>query len=499
MSVEPAVDITHTLQTAEESQITQGEPAAKSDGRDLILPSVFVSAAGLILAALDPMYVRFEAKPLETLGLTAVAVVVLWWGTLVRRPIIMYAGVAALLLITTIGTVTQPTRLSVPIVAVWPLRVILVLLVAWSWAFLMRPPRWLNRALLATVVPTLLVFGAWGGPALGASLFNWNVVTPVTNFAPYWLAIDSHNTIYATDASGDLIWVFDEGGSPQGTIRASRAPQVGTPGPGILPNGLVEELNLTNVSIFPTAVPVTATLGFQVLDFCGIAIDPSDNIYTVDTYDPLNPVLLRFDREGTIKERLPTPPNYLSTKGCLAADAEHIYLSSSFGKIYIMDHAARIQHEIQVAYRPLGIFPNGKGELLVTQPNIMNTINVSTGSVVTSTLPVPVTQNQVRIPYQAILVRKNGEIVVSDWSNNQILRIDPKTNKIIGSIGKPGFWPGEFQGLGGVAEDKEGRIYVADWQHRVIQRFTDDGHIDALWWAARAVPESATGEVERDR
>jgi len=359
---------------------------------------------------------------------------------------------------------------------------------------LMRPPRWLNRALVAIALPTLLVFGLWGGPATGAALFGWNVFVPVSNFTPYWLTVDSQGRVYATDARGDLVWVFDESGSPQGVIRAGRAPKVGTPGPGILPTGLVEELALTNVSLFPTPAPVTGTLTLNILDFCGIATDPQDNLYVVDTLDPTGPKILRFDREGMITARINTPKDYLPTKGCIATDADHIFLTSSYGQVFVMDYEGNIQHEAKVPYRPLGIAPNGKGELLVTEPNVLNKVNISTGEVMTSTLPPP--PSQLRIPYQAILVRKNGEILVSDWAGNQILRIDPTGSKIIGTIGRPGFLPGEFQGLGGIAEDKEGRLYVADWQHRVIQRFDPDGKVGDVWWAARAIPEGPGGEVE---
>jgi hypothetical protein len=500
MSLESFGDTTQAPQAPPESQTHQAvtdRQKAPSERLDRVLPSLFISAASLILCWLDPIYIHFEARPFETVVLVAFGVALLWLGTLVRRDLIMFVGVAVLLATTTIATVTQPTRLSVPIVAVWPLRAVLVILVAWSWAFLMRPPRWLSRALFAAAIPTLFIFGLWGGPALGASLFGWNVIVPVTNFTPYWLAIDSHGTIYATDASGDLIWVFDESGSPQGTIRAISAPLVGTPGPGILPNGLVEELNLSKTGLFPAATPITATLSPSILDFCGIAIDPSDNIYTIDTSNLTHPTILRFDREGMVTARLPLPENYLSTKGCLAVDAEHIYVSSAYGQVFIMDHQAKVQREVQLTYRPLGLALTGKGEILVNEPGVMNKIEISTGKIFTSTLPVP--PGQVTIPYQSLLVRKNGELLVSDWAGKQVLRIDLATNKIIGAIGKPGFWPGEFQVLGGLAEDKEGRIYVADWQHRVIQRFTGDGQIDALWWAARTMPEAPGGEIERER
>jgi hypothetical protein len=486
----------HEPSEHEARQLGPDPQKASLERLDRVLPSLFISVAALILWWITPIYMHFEIRPVETTALTILGVTLVWWGTLKRYRVLMYVAVALLLATTTLETVTQPMPLSVPIVSVWPLRAILVILIAWSWAFLMRPPRWLNRALFAIAVPTLFIFGLWGGPALGASLFGWNVIVPVTNFTPYWLAIDSHNTIYATDASGDLIWVFDESGSPQGTIRAVSAPLVGTAGPGILPNGLIEELNLSKTSLFPAATPITATLNPVILDFCGIAVDPSDYIYTIDTSNLIHPTILRFDREGMVTARLPLPENYLSTKGCLAVDAEHIYVSSAYGQVFIMDHQAKVQREVQLTYRPLGITPTGKGDLLVNEPGIMNKIEISTGKIFTSTLPVP--PGQVTIPYQSLLVRKNGELLVSDWAGKQVLRIDLATNKIIGTIGKPGFWPGEFQVLGGLAEDKEGRIYVADWQHRVIQRFTSDGKIDALWWAARIVPESPGGEVERE-
>jgi sugar lactone lactonase YvrE len=40
--------------------------------------------------------------------------------------------------------------------------------------------------------------------------------------------------------------------------------------------------------------------------------------------------------------------------------------------------------------------------------------------------------------------------------------------------------PGQLGQLDGLAQDADGRIYVADVGHRVIQRFTASGHIDAL-------------------
>ncbi len=141
------------------------EPEKSADLADHILPPLFITVAAIILAWLDPVYLQFERRPIETIILNSVGVSLIWLGIFSRRRLMMYIGVAVLLAVITLEVSTQPTRLSVPIVAVWPLRIVLVLLVGWSWAFLMRPPRWLGRALFAFALPTLFIFGLWGGPA----------------------------------------------------------------------------------------------------------------------------------------------------------------------------------------------------------------------------------------------------------------------------------------------------------------------------------------------
>jgi DNA-binding beta-propeller fold protein YncE len=487
MSLNQAAEIPQT------PSVTQEVDAEKSD---FIVPSLFLSAATILLGFIDPIYLHYEQQIPLTIGLTLLGIVVLWTGALLRRRIVMYAGAAALLITIAIEATTQPTQLSVPLVAVWPLRILLVLLVGFAWGFLIRPPRWLRRALFAVIIPTIVVLAIWGGPATGVALFGWNIYIPVTNFTPYWLAIDSHDTLYATDASGDLIWVFDSSGNATGTIRAGRAPAVGTPGPGILPNGLIEEMNLANVSLIPSPTPISGTVPTFIFDFCGIAVDSQDNLYTVDTIDPTGTKIIRFDRDGMVNLRVPVPHDYGPTKGCLAVDDNHIYLASRYGKVYIMDRTGKVSQEVTVAYQPLGVVVTDKAELLVTGPNILNKIDVKSGHVFTTTLPSP--PGQLQIPYQALVVEKDGNVLVSDWGSNQVLRVNPDTNKIIGSFGGQGFWPGQFKAMGGMALDREGRIYVADWQHRVIQRFTPDGKIDAVWWAARPVPETQSGEVEKD-
>src|SRR4051812_33893588 len=120
-------------------------PVPPSD--DLFLPSFFVSAASVILAIQNPINYQFQGRPWETLALTLVGVVLVAVGTFRRMMPLLYAGVAWLLVMITLGVATQPSLLTVPLVAIWPLRLALVLLVGLSWGFLMRPHALLRRAL----------------------------------------------------------------------------------------------------------------------------------------------------------------------------------------------------------------------------------------------------------------------------------------------------------------------------------------------------------------
>jgi hypothetical protein len=464
---------------------------------DLLLPSLFISAAAIILALQDPINVHFEARPVETIALTVFGAVLVLGASWKRNFPVLFAAVLLLLVTLTAGVVTQPAQLSVPIVAIWPLRLALVLLVALSWAFLMHPPSWLGRALLAFCVPTVLVLGLWGGPAAAAQLFGWRMYVPVSNFAPFWLTVDTKGTLYATDVNGGLIWVFDSSGNPKGTLRPGIAPPVPTPGPGIIPSGFQEDLNLSKAILQPTATPVvTGSVGANFgyvpnFEFCGITTDPRDNLYTIDLVDPKGLKLLRFDRDGLITARWPVPSGYEPTSGCLAADTDHIYLSARDNRIFVLDRNANTQRVIQLHSQPFGISSAGEGKLLVMAPGQLTHIDVQSSAIVTTTLPPPM--GELQIP---MAMTGKGDLLVTNHGAGKLVRVDPSTGKVLGSIGEPGSWPGQFGDVGGLAVDSAGRIYAADYRHRVIQRFSADGKIDSIWWATRNAPEQGTGEYE---
>jgi hypothetical protein len=411
---------------------------------------------------------------------------------------VLFAGVALVLALAAEEVVTQPSLLSIPITAIWPARVSIVLFVAIIWTLLMRPPSWLERAALGFLASTILLLLLWGGPATGAALFGWQVPVSNINFAPNFLAVDSHNTVYASSPTSGLIWVFDASGSPRGTLRPGSAPPVSTPGPGILPNGMEEELGLTARPAGTPAAPTVAPASpFYV---CGMAIDAQDNLYTVDAHDPVSPKLLRFDRDGIITARFELPETYAQGffpgPNCLEVDDSHIYLSTFLGKLLIMDRQAHLQRSVALPERPVDFTTTRDGELLVLGATYLERVRVETGDVVTATLPL-LPQHQ-RIPYGAIVAEAGQRVLVTDLGSKQVLRIDLGRNEIVGSFGGTGYEPGQFVAPAGMALDRQGRIYVADGQHRVIERFTTGGKIESLLWAALSFPEGPQQAVEID-
>ncbi|HYP40618.1 MAG TPA: hypothetical protein VEX13_09695 [Chloroflexia bacterium] len=451
------------------TEVTWRDPLGSEAGQwrgELWLPSIFLVAAALILSVIVPIHVDFQPRPVESAMATLLAGGVMVWGVLKHRVPIMLAGAGLLVLLMALGLGTQPVQLGVPLASVWPLRVGLLLLVTFAWAFLMGPPLWARRALTAITIPLAAMLVLTGWPALSTQLSN--VVALPATFSPYWLTVDGRGTLYAGNADGNSIMVFDRTGAPIGTLWPYAAPQVGVRGPGIRPIGYPTPL--------AAAVPTPSALGLApaAFTFCGLATGPGDFLYVVD---PLDSNLLKFDKEGNIAARRPLPDLFEGARGCIAVDDDYIYLASRFGTISILDHDGKVLREVRLSYQPFGISPDWKGNLLVMGFNMVNRVEAATGHLVSISLPTG--GGQIQSGYQAMVVRRNGEMVATDLVGRQLVRIDLAGQTLLGTIGGPGALPGQFQSMGGLAEDRDGNIYVADWQPGVVHRFTPEGRIDA--------------------
>jgi DNA-binding beta-propeller fold protein YncE len=380
----------------------------------------------------------------------------------------------------------------VPLASVLPFRLVLFALVLGAWVFLMRPPMWARRAIAFVGVPVLLAAGLVSGPVVAAQLQG--VPLPRVAFSPYYVAVNSQGTVYATNADGNAIWVFAPGGGLLGTIWPATAKGPGQPGPGILP--AVQPTPIIRphdpFNLLPPAPANAPGPQYPTVLFCGLAVDHEDNLLLVNN---ATQKLEKYDRDGGLLVQWPLPAQFDGSKGCVAADRTYIYIASRFGSVYVLDREANVLREVKLEYQPFGLSPDSRGDVVVLGPFQMDRINPATGERSPVVLPAP--EGQLRIPYQSLLVTRSGQILATDVATNRVLRISLEGGQVLGTIGEAGFYPGQFQGLGGLAEDGEGRIYVADWQNGAVQRFTRTGEIDRVY-CALAPPSNAPVYTEEE-
>lgn len=485
--------------------------AATPDGEDrpldFLLSSVFLAAASLILAFENPVNIEFQPRLPETIGLCAAGIALLLWANVRRSLLALLLGAGVLLATVATGTMSQPAQVNLPVVAIWPMRLAIVVLVGVAWAFLLQPPAWFRRGLIAFAIPTAAILLFFIVPPAWSQAFKLNNYRPINNkFAPYWLAMNGHGGLYVTDLDGVNVWAFDSSGNPQGTLNAAKAPPVPTLGPGIIPSGLQTELTggvfqltrATPTPVFPGTgiIPRSAIPNF---DFCGIATDPSGNLYLIDLFDPTGYKLLRFDDDGNITARWEAPAKYQPTNGCVAADSQYIYLSSvegsKDGTIHVLDHMGKEVRRVGLPFLPLAISANdravaeeGEKVLVVIGPDTLQRLTVRGDSAALTPLKTP--PNELQVP---ILLLHDGQILLSDHQNLKVARFDPLSGTVTKTFGKPGTMPGEFGDVGGLVEDPHGSIFISDPVHRVLQKFNPDGRVSAVWWA-----QSLNGEVEQE-
>jgi len=453
---------------------------------------LFGVAATLILAINAPIQFTFRPHASETISASLLGSALVVGGILRRSRQLFGGGSLLLLVVVSLCVWTQPAQLQQSIRTIWPLRVAIPLVLSLVWAFLLNPPSWLRHALIAVAVPTcILLLSVSQTAAIPLASGAGQGVNP--NFAPNWLAIDHQGTLYAGSATGNAILVFDATGRAQGTIWPAQSPALGTPGPGIIPAGGGTIIAALNALTLPTPISNRsfhdADTDSSLFWFYGLAIDAQDRLYMVDRHISGNASLMQLDRSGNLSARWSLPSNFTAALGCLTTDTNHVYLSAGAGQVLVFDYNGAVLKTLKLPYPPAGITATGENQLVTLGQNFLNRIDVDSGATITMTLPAP--DGVLQTPYQTVAVTKDGRILVGDRGRKQVLVLDPQNGQVVQTIGNPGPWPGQFAGLGGLAADAAGRIYIADDQQRVIQRFTSSGAIDAVWWAHDAAAPKA--------
>jgi hypothetical protein len=436
-------------------------PAAEAASSRQFYAWLFLAGLAILFALLDPIVVGVQAQPLLSLGLVAGGLALLGWGLFRQQRLFTWAGAVVLWGSIVAGVVTQIAPLATAPGVLWGPRGLLLVVAVLGWLVFLGLPGWMWRGVLAAALPTL-----------AALALVWTSAPPrALSAALYWVAVDSHGTVYANDNDSGVVWVFDSGGGVRGMLWPRLAPAPGTPGPGIQP--AIADLQLQ------TAARPSPTPGGPQLNeflFCGMAVDATDHLYLADTEMAR---MLQFDRDGQIRATWPLPDGYIPARGCLAADDKHVYLSDRRSIIFVYDFTGHVQAQWELSEVSQGISIAPDGRLLALHESSVEYLEFPSG-VSNQVLPLPPPSGALEVPYQAVLARPNGEVLVTDLNTNQVRRFGP-TGTPLPPLGASGGMPGNFAGLAGIAEDRQGRIYAVDYLYRVIERFGSDGQVDAVW------------------
>jgi streptogramin lyase len=437
-------------------------PAAPDDGASRRLYAwLFLAGLAILFALIDPIVISVQPEPLVSLALVAGGLVLLGVGLFRHLRAATWAGALVLWGSIVAGVTTQIAPLATAPGVLWGPRGLLLVVALLGWLFFFGLPGWLWRGVLAAALPTFAALALIGSSAPPRAL----------RAALYWIVVDAHGTVYANDNDSGVVWVFDSNGGVRGMLWPRLAPDPGTPGPGILP--AVADVEIQNAA-HPTPTPGGPQRNEFL--FCGMALDSADNFYLADTELAR---ILRFDSDGQIRATWPLPDNYIPARGCLAADDTHVYLSDRRSIIYVYDLSGQLQTKWELPDVSQGLSATPDGGLLTLHASSVEFLEFPSGASVRHiTLPTP--SGALEVPYQAVLARRNGEVLVTDLNPNQIRRYGPDGTSLP-AWGSSGGMPGNFAGLAGLAEDRQGRVYAVDYLYRVIERFRPDGQVDAIW------------------
>lgn len=343
------------------------------------------------------------------------------------------------------------------------------------WLWLMLPLAWQRRALLAVVVPSLLAlaFIAWSRPP-----------RPL-DFQPYYVTVDSSGVFYVTDASAPVIRVFGPDGALRNKLRPGVASMQGPPGPGFTPPGPFNDPDGLGVPRgAPGARTVTGALnpipyGVDDFWFCGLAIAPTHDLYVTDW---MRGRMLRFATDGRLLARWTLPSGYQPSLNCVAALGNDLLLSDASGAVLRLDSAGHLLQRWTLPEKLFGgiaVAPDGMAIYALARTHVYR-ITPATGTISSWALLSPTTA--LATPYQAILALDAQRVAVTNLGAHR-LDLYTSDGRPLGAWGRHGIWPGDFQQVGGLARDALGRVYVCDFDGRVVQRFSPSGKINALYWS----------------
>ena len=458
--------------------------ARKANEASRIWALALVAGAALCCLLLPPL-LAFRTQPLPALAAVVVGGVALLWP-LVRPPrdhllSMALLALGALLLWATIAwcILSQVAQLTQPRSLTWSLRSLPIVVAAALWLWLMLPRDWQRHALLASALPSLA----------GLVLVAWTSPSQPLDFQPYYVAVDSRGTIYVTDATSPVIRVFASGGSLRAKLRPGLASRQGPPGPGFSQPGPYNDPDRVGV---PRATRGASSVSGSLLPwapgtddfwFCGLGLDTHDALYVPDW---MRGRMLRFAADGRLVARWNLPQDYHPSLGCIATGPDDtLYLSDEHGIVSHLDANGHVLARWTLPEAIVGgisVSPDGATLYALTLTRVYR---LDLRGAALASWPLPTVSGPLGRPYQGILSLAGGRVLVTNLATHRVDVYCPAIGAIgeaCGHIGSQGSWPGQFGQVGNMARDKHADLYIADFDHRVLQRFRPAGGLDALYW-----------------
>jgi DNA-binding beta-propeller fold protein YncE/ABC-type Fe3+ transport system permease subunit len=252
------------------------------------------------------------------------------------------------------------------------------------------------------------------------------------------------------DPSDDTFWVID---------RAGRVQQIDGSGRQLLGWAMPE---------FAMGKPV------------GVTVGPDGNLWVPDTHYHR---IIVFDRHGKEVRRFGVEgsgPGEFDLPTDIAFDSKGRVFVSEYGvnnRIQIFDQQANYLGE----FGKFGDGPDGfsrpqsiliKDDVLYVTDSCNHRVGIYTldGKLIRHLGRVGTGPGELRFPY-GLDLDAAGNVIVCEFGNNRVQKLDPVTGASLGIFGRAGALPGEFKHPWGVAVDRQNRVVAVDAGNNRLQVF----------------------------